>query len=159
MSKLLFHLWNYYLNWVSVSRSGETPPEITSFYYNNNNIIVKFMRTKGYQESIFNDEILGNAQMSISRELSKRETVYLKNKYPELNNEKMDELILKLSSFHTGEMVPYYIKRYGFYEGHTGYRADPITLAFIFGLRSIKEINKAFDGKLFERLTQHHTNL
>ena len=32
-------------------------------------------------------------------------------------------------------MVPYYVMRYGFYEGHTGYRADPPCY-----LQSVREI-------------------
>jgi hypothetical protein len=54
----------------------------------------------------------------------------------------------------TGEMVPFCIMRYGFYEGHTGYRADPIAISFIFGLRSLEEIEKAFEGNLYKALTE-----
>jgi hypothetical protein len=54
-------------------------------------------------------------------------------------------------------MVPYYIMRYGFYEGHTDYRADPIAIAWIFGLRNIEQIEAAFDGGLYETLTQYFT--
>jgi len=46
-------------------------------------------------------------------------------------------------------MLPYYIMRYGFYEGHTDYRADPIAIAFIFGMRSLEEIEAAFEGRLY----------
>jgi hypothetical protein len=70
----------------------------------------------------------------------------------------MDTLIAKLSYIHTGEMVPYYIMRYGFYEGHTSYRADPIALAFIFGLRTLDEIENALPGQLYSVLTDHCTN-
>jgi len=54
-------------------------------------------------------------------------------------------------------MAPYYIMRYGFYEGHTDYRADPIAIAFIFGMKSIEEIEKAFEGNLYIALTEHFT--
>jgi hypothetical protein len=57
----------------------------------------------------------------------------------------------------TGEMEPHYIQWYGFYEGHTGWRADPIALAFIFGLRSLEEIEAAFPGRLPVVLTAHLT--
>ena len=63
----------------------------------------------------------------------------------------------KLSHIHTGEMVPYYIMRYGFYEGHTDYRADPIAIAWIFGLRSLEQIEAAFSGRLDKVLTHHFT--
>jgi hypothetical protein len=62
-----------------------------------------------------------------------------------------------ISRVHTGEMVPYYIMRYGFYEGHTDYRADPVALAFIFGLKSLEDIEAAFSGRLPEVLTMHFT--
>jgi hypothetical protein len=57
-------------------------------------------------------------------------------------------VLARLGSVHTGEMAAYYITRYGFYEGHTDYRADPLALAFIFGLRSIQELEAAFPGAL-----------
>ena len=67
----------------------------------------------------------------------------------------MAELLQTLSHINTGEMVPYYIMRYGFYEGHTSYRADPIALTFIFGLRTIQEIEAAFPNRLYELLSAH----
>ncbi len=36
--------------------------------------------------------------------------------------------------------------RYGFYEGHTSYRADPVAITFIFGIKSILQIEEAFKG-------------
>ena len=64
-------------------------------------------------------------------------------------------LIQRLSSIRTGEMEPHYIMWYGFYEGHTEWRADPLAIAFIFGLRSLEELERAFPGKLYEVLTKH----
>jgi len=52
-------------------------------------------------------------------------------------------------------MLPYYIMRYGFYEGHTDYRSDPVAIAFIFGLKSLEEIEKSFPGSLYLTLTNH----
>ena len=80
---------------------------------------------------------------------------FIKEKYSHLGTEKVDKLLDKLSHIFTGEMVPYYIKRYGFYEGHTEYRADPIAIASIFGLKSIEEIENIFPAKLYEVLTEH----
>ncbi|MGB6121354.1 MAG: hypothetical protein WBG80_05565, partial [Bacteroidota bacterium] len=56
-----------------------------------------------------------------------------------------------------GEMEPYYVMRYGFYEGHTDYRVDPIAIAFMFGLRDLEDIESAFSGRLDKALTEHHT--
>jgi hypothetical protein len=50
-------------------------------------------------------------------------------------------------------MEPYFVIRYGFYEGHTSYRVDPIAIAFIFGLRSIEKIENALKGDLYKALT------
>jgi hypothetical protein len=69
----------------------------------------------------------------------------------------MAALLKKLSSIQTGEMLPYYIMRYGFYEGHTDYRADPVAIAWIFGLKSLEQIEAAFPGRLEDVLTQHFT--
>jgi hypothetical protein len=54
-------------------------------------------------------------------------------------------------------MQPHNIQWYGFYEGHTGWRADPIAIAFIFGFRTLEEIESAFPGRLDEVLTTHFT--
>ncbi len=80
---------------------------------------------------------------------------YLQKHYPNLDADKMSEFVKKLPYIHTGEMVPYYIMHYGFYEGHTSYRADPIAIAFIFGLRSIEQMEEAFKGTFYETLTGH----
>ncbi len=49
-------------------------------------------------------------------------------------------------------MQPQYIMRYGFYEGHTFWRADPIAISFIFGFKSLEELDVIFEGKLFKTL-------
>lgn len=51
----------------------------------------------------------------------------------------------------------YYIMRYGFHEGHTSYRADPIATACIFGLKSVEEIENAFRDNLYRTLVNHFT--
>ena len=67
----------------------------------------------------------------------------------------MPDLEKNLFKISFSEMAPYYIMRYGFYEGHTEYRTDPIAVSFIFGLKSLEEIDRAFDGNLYEALTKH----
>jgi len=49
----------------------------------------------------------------------------------------------------------YYIRHYGFYERHTEYRADPIAIACIFGLKTTEEIEDAFRGGLHRILINH----
>ena len=68
----------------------------------------------------------------------------------------MEELKYKLTNLDFSEMLPYYIMSYGFYEGHTDYRCDPVSIAFIFGLKNIKEIDITFEGNLYKTLTKHY---
>jgi hypothetical protein len=149
--KPLFHVFNAI---ITVKKDCERR-NIKGIIYNNKKIYLKFWGSKGWQRSIFNDEILGYWEIEMWRELDQEEKSFLSRKYSNLAKEKMAELKKKLSYIHTGEMVPYYIMRYGFYEGHTSYRADPIAIAFIFGLRSIQEIERSFEGKLYKSLTNH----
>jgi hypothetical protein len=51
----------------------------------------------------------------------------------------------KLTRVEMGEIQPFYVMRYGFYEGHTRWRVDPAAIAFIFGLRSLQEIERALE--------------
>lgn len=66
--------------------------------------------------------------------------------YRHLSAGQWDELQSLLSRFNTGEMQPQYIMRYGFYEGHTFWRTDPLAIAFIFGLKSLPELDEACGG-------------
>lgn len=160
LARCIFQIWNFMLQEYKSGLMGQFwNSPIKYLKFNGKKVSISGIGSRGFQESLFDDDILGNAQINVSRELDKNERTYLERKYSNLSQEKMDEMINKLSSFHTGEMVPYYIMRYGFYEGHISYRADPVSIAFIFGLKSIEEIDKAFNGKLYECLTQHHTNL
>lgn len=158
MAKPLFHVWNLILKDYELGNiSGQYGGNIKYILYNGKKILLEAHGTRGFQESIFDDEIRGNFQMNILRELDGHEKEFLNKKYSNLNEEQMEELVKKLSYFHTGEMVPYYVMRYGFYEGHTDYRADPIVIAFIFGLKSLEEIESIFNGNLYEVLTTHFT--
>jgi hypothetical protein len=150
----LFHVFNVIL---SVKKDSERGNAV-GVLYNGREVHLKFWGAKGWQESIFADEILGYWQIEMSRELDQEERALLSSLYPNLTEDEMTELVQKLSYIHTGEMVPYYIMRYGFYEGHTSYRADPIAIACIFGLRSMDEIVSAFEGRLHEVLTRDFTN-
>ena len=153
MANPLFHVFNVIITVKKDSERGN----IRGIYYNDRMIYLKFIGSKGWQESIFNDEILGYWEIEIWRELEKEEKEFLDQKYSHFSEKEIAELTNKLSHIHTGEMVPFYIMRYGFYEGHTSYRADPIANAFIFGLRNIEEIENAFDGGLYDALTCHFT--
>lgn len=125
---------------------------IRAFYYNGQKVQIEAHDTKGGQRSIFNDGIQGAFFMIIWRDLSEAEHQFLKERYAHLSNEQMEAFITRLSKFTTGEMQPQYIMRYGFYEGHTFWRVDPAAMAFIFGFKSLEELDGIFEGKLDEVL-------
>jgi hypothetical protein len=155
MARPLFQVWNLILKEYELGNIGRHWDNIEFIMYNGRKIFIKAKGTKGFQESIFNDEVKGTFEIYIWRELDEKEKAFLNKKYSHLNMAQMTELIKKLSHIHTGEMVPYYIMRYGFYEGHIEYRADPIAISFIFGLKSIEEIEEIFKGKIHQILIQH----
>ncbi len=147
----LFHMWN-----LMFEGDRRNLRKYTEFImYNHRKVEFTSEGSKGWQESIFDDEVLGKYQLTASRGLSSKEMSFLHRKYSHLSGEQMAEFVKKLSHINTGEMVPYYIMRYGFYEGHTEYRADPVAIAFIFGLRTLEQIEAAFEGGLYEALTKH----
>jgi hypothetical protein len=158
MATPLFHVWNI-ARWIGYKSRGvgRSAGGIDYFLYNKRKVRLISAGGRGWQSSIFNDEILGMYHLEFSIELGESEKAFLREKYSNLSEEQMLDFLETLSHIHTGEMVPFYIMRYGFYEGHTGYRADPIAVSFIFGLRSLEEIERAFEGKLLKALTEHFT--
>ncbi|UCG58092.1 MAG: hypothetical protein JSU70_01030 [Phycisphaerales bacterium] len=157
MARPLFHVWNMILRDIELGRLARFWNSFEHVIYNGKNILLKAEGSKGWQESLFDDEILGKFQIEVSSELDRGEKAFLREKYPDLAEEQMAEFVKKLSNFHTGEMVPYYIMRYGLYEGHTAYRADPVAIALIFGLRTLEQIEAAFPGTLYNSLIMHFT--
>lgn len=144
LAKPLYHVWNLLLMEYRLGHVGRRWDNLEYILYNNRKVFITASGTKGFQESIFDDEIKGTFDIHIWRELDKTEKAFLRQKYPHLSQKQMDKLINKLCRIHFGEMEPYYIMRYGFYEGHTGYRVDPIALALVFGFKSLKEIEHYF---------------
>jgi hypothetical protein len=156
MAKPLYHVWNMILQEIECGRWGRFSG-IQCFFYNGNKVTLRAESMKGWQISIFQDEIQGRFDIDVQRTLTPAERLFLQEKYAHLSAAQMAELKEKLTRFHFSEMVPYYIMRYGFYEGHTDYRADPIAIACIFGLKSVEEIENAFPGKLHRILITHFT--
>lgn len=155
MAKPLFHIWNIILKEIELGKLTRFYDNIRYIYYNEHKLSLKVMGTKGWQMSIFQDEIQGSMDIDINRELSNDEQSLLNRKYPHLTNGQRSIMQNKLSSIHFSEMAPYYIMRYGFYEGHTDYRCDPVAIAFIFGLKNLEGIEKAFKENLYNVLTTH----
>jgi hypothetical protein len=158
LARPLFHVWNI-ARWVSYkSRDvGRSIEGVDHFLYNGRKVRIITAGGRGWQSSIFNDEILGKYHLEFGIELGEEEKAFLQEKYANLSDDQMTDFQKRLRQIRTGEMVPFYIMRYGFYEGHTGYRADPIAISLIFGLRSLAEIEKAFEGNLYKALTEDFT--
>ena len=157
LARPLFHVWNLLLREYELGRLGRFKDDVGSFWYHGWEIHLRSQRTKGFQESIFNDEIKGAFDIELWRELDVGEREFLNAAYAHLGAAEREAMIGRLTRVHTGEMEPYYIMRYGFYEGHTAYRADPITVACVFGLKSAEDLENAFPGCLYEALTSHFT--
>lgn len=157
LARPLFHVWNLLLAEMQLGNWERFWDGFTYFLYHGKRVYIQAFTTKGYQHSLFNDEITGSTDITLSRSMDSQELSYLNTRYAGLNASQMDVLIEKLSRMHTGEMEPYYIMRYGFYEGHTIYRVDPAAIAFIFGLMSLEEIDQKLDGDIFNTLTSNYT--
>jgi len=161
MAKPLFHVLNMMDADLSLNRWNMAKHKwenIRYFFYNNHEVFVEAEDTKGGQKSIFNDGIEGAFYVKLWRELNPDEINYLKDRYASLTEDNFKDLISKLSVMHTGEMEPQYIMRYGFYEGHTYWRTDPIAIAFIFGLEHLQELDNILENNLYHFLTKHYTD-
>jgi hypothetical protein len=159
LARPLFHLWN-------ISRESEklgTDPvtgnwvHVAAMIYNGYEVKIKIAGGRGWQESIFNDEILGTGHIEIWRELDPEEMAFLSEHYQDLSPDQIAALQKALSLIRTGEMVFFYINRYGFYEGHTEYRVDPLAVALVFGLRSVDDVHRASGGDLYSYFNSHFT--
>jgi len=160
LSRPFFNLWNLVLYMIDYNRRGIISADgPDSLFYFNKRIRYAAPNCRGWQYSIFNDSIQGECHLELEVGLSSVEKSFIDQYYSFLSHDEKEDLIYKLTHLHTGEMAAYYIQYYGFYEGHTDYRADPIRLAFIFGLRSIRELHETFKENLYQRLCQHHPSI
>lgn len=157
LARPLFHIWNLILKELEVGRWARHWDHIPVIIYNGQPLELTAEGGKGWQMSIFQDEIQGRFNITVRRTMSDDERTFLRRRYPHLSTREHLEMEDRLSRVHFSEMLPFYIMRYGFYEGHTDYRADPLAIARVFGLRSLEEIEAAFPGKLERVLTAHYT--
>jgi hypothetical protein len=156
MAKPLYHVWNMILKEIECGTLGRFS-SVGHFLYNGRKVTLRAEGMKGWQVSIFQDEIQGRFDIDVQRTLTPAERCFLHDRYSHLSDAQRAELEEKLTRLHFSEMAPYYIMRYGFYEGHTSYRADPIAIACVFGLKSVGETEGAFRGRLYTALTRHFT--
>jgi hypothetical protein len=124
-------------------------------FYGGKRLTVEVEFSRGGQKSIFQDGLDGAWTIRIRRGLEEKEQAFLARAYAHLDAAQRDAFVKRLTEMLTGEMQPFYIYRYGFYEGHTAWRTDPVVVAFMFGLKPIEEIEAAFPGQLHRVLTQH----
>jgi len=160
LARPLLHIWNMMQLDLELGRwnmAHHAWENMLYLIYNNKTVSLEAHDTKGGQLSIFDDGIDGAFWIVIKRTPDKKEMAFLRQRYAHLSPEQMDTMIKLLSEILTGEMEPMYIMRYGFYEGHTGWRTDPVSIAFIFGLKTIEEIEACFPGRLDKILTTHYT--
>ncbi len=159
LARPLFHVWNLIQTdleldrWHMATHSWEN---VDSLLYHDGWIGLEAHDTKGGQKSIFADGLDGGFWIVISRPLAPQERAFLRESYPDLPAEELAEVERRLTSILTGEMEPHYVMWYGFYEGHTGWRVDPLAVARIFGLRTLRELEAAFPGRLPSALLDHH---
>jgi hypothetical protein len=158
LARPLFHVLNMMDTDLSLNRWNMAKHQwenIQYFFYNKHKVFVKAEDTKGGQLSIFDDDIEGAFYINLWREFENNELAYLNEKYGHLSETEFNAMKILLSTINTGEMEPQYIMRYGFYEGHTFWRTDPISISFIFGIKSLQEIDTSFGGELYTVLTTH----
>ncbi len=160
IARPLFHFWNISRDFEKYILDIETNQrfEMDALMYNGHAVNFKVQGSRGWQESIFNDEILGTGHIEIWRDLIADEIDFLEANYSQLSSDQFEQLQKKLTHFHTSEMVFFYINRYGFYEGHNEYRPDPITVALIFGLIPIEKAHQATGGNLNAYFNMHFTH-
>ena len=160
LARPLFHVWNVVEADANARRwnmARHRWDRCQSLSYNGREVQVEAHDTKGVQESIFDDGLEGYFHIEIRRPPTPEEEASLRRKYGHLPPERWALLVERLSVVQTGEIEPHYVQWYGFYEGHTEWRVDPVAIAFIFGLRTLDEIEAALPGRLDEVLTAHFT--
>ena len=79
MARPLFHVWNIILKERELGRFGRFLVNIPLFHYNGRAVSIKAESQKGWQSSIFLDEIQGRHDIGIGRELSSEEVAFLKD--------------------------------------------------------------------------------
>jgi len=159
LARPLFHIWNMMNVDLGLNRWNMAEHRwgnVTAMLSHGRRVRLNAGDTKGGQLSIFADGIEGSFWIEIAGDLTEREHAFLKQRYDRLDARQMDSLIRALTRIRAGEMHPHYITWYGFYEGRTHWRTDPIAIALTFGLRTLEEIEAAFPGRLYEVVMARH---
>ena len=91
----------------------------------------------------------GASWFELTGAITDGERAFLEARHPRLGREEMDAFVRSLTRIRSGDMEPFYMTSYHFYEGRTLWRTDPIALAFVFGLRTIQQIEAALPGRVY----------
>lgn len=153
LARPLFHIWNMMDTDLDLGRWNMAEHRwhnIAAVHSHGRLVTLVAGDTKGGQLSIFADGLEGSFWIEIAVELTRDERRFLATRYATLNSAEMERLVLALTRLRTGEMQPHYITWYGFYEGRTPWRTDPIAIALVFGLRTLEQIEAAFPGRLHD---------
>ncbi len=159
LARPLFHVWNLMQVDLDLDRwnmAHHRWENMTAVKYNGNWVLLDAHDTKGGQKSPFDDGLEGSFWIVIRRPLDPAEEEFLHDRYASESPDRWNHLHGTLTRIFTGEMEPYYVQWYGFYEGHTAWRVDPLAIARVFGLRSVAELERAFPLRLPEVLSAHH---
>ena len=153
LARPLFHVWNMMRTDLDLDRwdmATHRWRNVVAIVSHGSTVNLVAGDTKGGQASIFADGLGGSFWMEVGRELSADERAFLDSRYGRLNPEQTSAFVRALTHIQTGEMEPHYVMWYGFYEGKTAWRTDPITIALVFGLRTLEQIEAAFPGRLYD---------
>jgi hypothetical protein len=159
LARPLLHIWNAMNTDLRLRRwdmAAHRWANVTAVLSHGRRVQVAAGDTKGGQLSIFADGIEGAFWIEISRDLTGPERAFLEKHYGHLGADRMETLVRALTSIRTGEIQPHYVQWYGFYEGQTPWRVDPIAITLVFGLRSLGEIETAFPGRLDAMMMARH---
>lgn len=153
LARPLFHVWNMMRTDLDLDRwdmATHRWRNVAAIVSHGSTVNLVAGDTKGWQASIFGDRLQGSFWIEIARELTAKERVSLDTRYGHLDTEQMRAFVRALTHIQTSEIEPHYVMWYGFYEGKTPWRTDPITVALVFGLRTLDEIEAALPGRLYD---------
>jgi len=153
LARPLFHIWNAMNTDLDLGRWNMAEHRwvnVTGMLSHGRRVRLVAGDTKGGQFSIFADGIEGSFWIEISGDLTGPEHAFLRKRYGHLEPHQLNALVTALTGVRTGEIQPHYVAWYGFYEGRTPWRVNPIAIALVFGLRTLDEIEAAFPGRLYE---------
>lgn len=159
LARPLFHVWNLIQTDLALDRWSMRHHQwrnVEAMKYNGSWVLLDAHDTKGGQRSPFDDGLQGGFWIVIRRALDPGEEDFLHARYAGETPDRWNAMHGALTRLWTGEMEAFYVKWYGFYEGHVAWRVDPLGIARIFGLRSVAELEAVFPGRLVEVITRHH---